>query len=67
MHSHLSRIKCRCIIRINKEYILRLEIGVRQLVVVQELYSIAELIRDMSHMIHRIWLVVVVLEKVKNT
>lgn len=38
----------------------------RELVVVQELDGVAKLVRDMSHVIHGIGLVIVVLEKVEN-
>lgn len=38
----------------------------REFVIVQEFHGIDQLIRDVSHMIHRVWFVIVVLEEVEH-
>lgn len=38
----------------------------RQLVVVEELDSVAQLVRDMTHVIHRVRLVVIVLKEIEH-
>jgi hypothetical protein len=57
--SHLSGIERRRVIRVNEQNVFRLKIGVRQFVVVQELYGIAQLVSDVTDLIHRIRLVIV--------
>lgn len=64
--TNLSGVKRCCEIRVYKQNILGLQVSVRELVVVKKLHSIAQLIRDVTHVIHRIWLVIVVLEKVED-
>lgn len=65
--ANLSRIERCCEIRVDKQDVLRLQISVCQLVVMQELHSIAELVRDVSDVVNRVRLVVVVLEEVEHT
>ena len=48
-------------IRVNEENVFRLQIRVRQLVVVEEPYGVRELIANMAHLVQRVRLVIVVL------
>jgi hypothetical protein len=63
---YLPRIESRRKLRVGKQNVFGLQIRVRQLVVVQELHSVAQLVGDVSHVIHRVWLVVVFLEEVED-
>lgn len=49
----------RHVVRVDKQNVLRLQIGVGQSVVVQKFYGVAHLVGHVAHMIERIRLVVV--------
>lgn len=52
IEANLSCIERGCEIRVHEQNVFRLQISVRQLVVVEELHSVAELVRDVAHVIH---------------
>lgn len=56
---HLSCVEGRWVIRINEQNILWFQISMRQFVLMQELHWIAQLVSDVTNMLHRIRLVIV--------
>lgn len=65
--THLSCIESRREVRVYEENVLRLEICVRQLLLVKELDCITKLVADVPDVVHWIRLIVVVLQKVEHT
>lgn len=48
------------VVAVDEQYVLGLEVGVRELVVVQEQHAVDELVRDVPHLLQGVWLIVVV-------
>lgn len=56
---HLPVVERRGKLRVHKQDVLRLEVGVGELVVVQELDRVAQLVGHVPHVVHRVRFVVV--------
>jgi len=63
----LSSIKRCSEFRVYEEDILWLKISMGQFVIMEEFDSVAKLVRDVSDVVDRVWLVVVVLQKIEDT
>lgn len=55
------------VVRVDKQYVLGLEVSVRELVLVQEQHRVDQLVRDVAYMVYRVALVVIVLLVGKRT
>lgn len=62
--THLFGIERCSIWGVDEHEVFRLNVGVCELIIVQEFHRIDQLVRDMSNLIHRVRVVVVVLQEV---